>query len=72
MSDPIFKPGDQAVCTGSRGYAFTTGRTYTILKYEPRGTDGQNPFVWPAYVLVEDDNGEHVFCHAHRFKHVTS
>lgn len=70
MTDPIFEPGDQVVCTGSRGYAFTTGKTYTVLKYEPRWRDEESPFTWPAYVSVVDDDGKRVHCHASRFKRV--
>lgn len=70
MTDPIFKPGDQVECTGSRGYAFTTGKAYTVLRYEPGGSDGESPFRWPAYVSVLDDDGKRVFCHASRFKHM--
>lgn len=70
MTDPIFEPGDQVVCTDPRGYAFTTGKTYTVLKYEPRGSDGESPFTWPAYVSVEDDDGKRVHCHACRLKRV--
>lgn len=70
MTDLVFKPGDQVVCTSSSGYAFTEGKTYTILKYEPQGTVDEGWFVWPAYVSVEDDRGKRVFCHTYRFKHV--
>lgn len=69
MSDPIFEPGDQVICTGSRGYAFTTGKIYTVLKYEPRWPESASMFTWPAYVSVEDDDGKRVHCHACRFKH---
>ena len=66
----MFNEGDQVICTGSRGYDFTTGKVYTVLKYEPQYYDADTPsgFTWPAYVKVKDDSGLEVFCHAHRFK----
>ena len=66
----MFNEGDQAICTGSRGYDLTTGKVYTILKYEPSYHDcnGVSGFTWPAYVKVTDDYGKIVHCHAHRFK----
>lgn len=60
------KTGDQVVCLGSRGYAFTTGKLYTVLRYEPRVADQY--YTWPAYLHVEDDNGKTAVCHASRFK----
>lgn len=61
------KTGDVVVCRYNNGYHFTEGKEYTVLKYEEEGTDGVNPFVWPAYVQVNDDYGKRAFCHAHRF-----
>lgn len=58
--------GDIVVCRGSRGYAFTTGKQYTVLLYEPEAHDPT--YTWPAYVSVLDDHGDTVFCHADRFE----
>lgn len=57
--------GDQVVCHASRGYAFTEGKTYTVLKYEPSVPDTY--FTWPAYLRVVDDTGKVAICHASRF-----
>jgi hypothetical protein len=59
------KAGDKVVCRHVRGYFFTEGKAYTVLKYEPRYPDGN--YTWPAYVHVVDDLGKVVVCHASRF-----
>jgi len=63
------KAGDVAVCSASRGYPLTTGKAYTILKYEPAFHDesAATGFTWPPYVEVMGDNGHRQHCHAHRF-----
>lgn len=63
--NPVFKAGDKVICTGSRGYCFTTNKEYTVLSYEP--VNPMPTFTWPAYVEVEDDYGQKVHCHASRF-----
>lgn len=63
-----FKPGDTVRCVGPRGYMFTMGKDYTVVKYEPKFA-GLN-FTWPAYVVVKDDYGKLVHCHAWRFEQV--
>ena len=60
-----FQVGDVVQCVASRGYAFTTGQKYTILKYEPKYAEPT--FTWPPYVVVEDDYGKKAHCHADRF-----
>lgn len=64
------KAGDTVICTGSRGYAFTTGKEYAVQEYEPAwfDTDAAAGFTWPAYVIVIDDDGRKVHCHASRFR----
>jgi len=63
------KIGDIVVCRDPRGYAFTEGKEYTVLAYEPKFFDKDTPsgFTWPAYVEVMDDYGRRVHCHANRF-----
>lgn len=60
------KTGDKVICRGSRGYDFTTGKEYVILEFIDR-TPMENGFVFPEYVVVTDDCGKQVHCHAHRF-----
>lgn len=64
------KAGDKVVCTGSNGYAFTTGQEYTIIEYQPPYRDPTSAagYTWPAYVVVMDDDGKLAHCHANRFK----
>lgn len=62
-----FKPGDIAICRGTAGYKFTSGKEYKILRYEPAEAE-ENGFIWPTYVQVEDDKGKIVACHADRFE----
>lgn len=62
------KTGDRAVCVGSRGYDFTTGKEYEIVQYDPPYRAEGDWFTWPAYVAVVDNSGKLVHCHAHRFK----
>ena len=57
--------GDLVVCRGSRGYHLTTGNRYTVVEYQPEVRDPT--FTWPAYVMVKDNYGDPVWCHAHRF-----
>ena len=66
----VMNIGDTVVCVATRGYAFTEGKKYTVLSYEEAGSDGYNPFVWPAYVTVTDDYGRPAHCHASRFTHL--
>ena len=61
------QPGDIVVCRAPRGYAFTEGKEYTVVSYEPEFADNNVGFTWPAYVEVVDDYGRHVHCHASRF-----
>lgn len=60
------KAGDKVKCVGPLGYRFTTNKVYEVIDYQPEQYDDDN-FTWPAYVLVEDDYGKQVWCHAHRF-----
>ena len=60
-----FQVGDVVQCVASRGYGFTIGKEYTILKYEPKYAEPT--FTWPAYVLVLDDYNKPVVCHSDRF-----
>lgn len=60
--------GDLVVCRAARGYHFTEGKTYEVVRYEPRVADLN--FTWPAYVHVVDDYGKLVVCHASRFEAV--
>lgn len=66
FDEPVFKKGDIAICVGSRGYHLTTGKEYVIKAYDK--ADYMDNFTWPAYVVVEDDYGNGVYCHASRFK----
>lgn len=60
--------GDTVRAVAVRGYALTTGKTYTVLEYsDPVHAEG---FTWPAYVVVTDDNGKRATCHTHRFAKV--
>jgi hypothetical protein len=61
------KPGDIIICRRNDGYFLTQGKEYTVIDYEEAGTDGINPFVWPAYVHVFDDLERRVMAHASRF-----
>jgi len=64
--DPVFTPGQEAICCHADGYPFVEGGHYIIEEYEPRTpTDGG--FVWPAYVGVRVD-GKLRMCHASRFR----
>lgn len=63
------KAGDTIVCRGSRGYMLTTGKEYTVVRYEAAGPAFPNDaFIWPAYVEVIDDEGKTAWCHANRFE----
>ncbi len=57
--------GDTVFCKISRGYNFTYGKAYTVLRYEPSVADPT--YTWPAYLHVLDDSGRVAICHAHRF-----
>lgn len=59
------KTGDIVVCRDSRSYAFTENKEYTVVNYLP--PDCQETFIWPASVVVTDDYGRTVQCHANRF-----
>jgi len=59
------KAGDKVKCVGSRGCRFTTNKVYEVIDYQPEHS-GYN-FTWPACVLVVDDDGRKVWCHARRF-----
>ncbi|WKC56448.1 hypothetical protein [Stenotrophomonas phage c9-N] len=60
--------GDKVVCTGTRGYDLTAGQEYVIIEYVP-AIHSEN-FIWPAMVVVLDDYGKMIECHARRFKEV--
>ncbi|MGV8863269.1 MAG: hypothetical protein ACOH2T_19145 [Pseudomonas sp.] len=63
------KEGDLITCRADRGYAFTIGKKYVVLYYEPAGkARPDDAFIWPTYVQVLDDNGKKTYCHAHRFE----
>lgn len=63
-----FNVGDTATCVASRGYNLTTGKDYTVARYEPEYPEPGIGFTWPAYVWVTDDAGRPAVCHASRFK----
>lgn len=68
FDDPVFTQGQQVRCKRNDGYHnLTTGKTYTVNKYEPPCPE-DNGFTWPAYVMVHDDNGRETFAHASRFE----
>lgn len=67
--NPVFEVGEQVRCKGNYGYAFTIGKVYTILTYEPC-VQYAHGFIWPAYVRVLDDNGKQAACHAERFERI--
>lgn len=60
------KEGDRVICRVPRGYPFTEGKEYTVIRYEPSSRDGH--FTWPDYVHVTNDWGLTSVCHAHRFE----
>lgn len=63
-----FAKDDKIICKAARNYSgLTENKVYIVLSYEEAGRDGENPFIWPAYVKVEDDNGKIISCHASRF-----
>lgn len=67
--DEEFEVGDLVTCIRADGYRLTHGRTYEVLKYEPRSPDENLPgFTWPAYVAFTDDIGRMVTSHAARFR----
>lgn len=61
------KAGDVVVCRNNRGYAFTEGKEYVIIEYDPPTPWGPH-FTAPAYVSVMDDDDKQVAAHAARFK----
>lgn len=63
------KRGDTVICRDSGGYDLTTGNAYVVIEYEPPYTDptSRSGFTWPAYVVVLDDYGKMIHCHASRF-----
>lgn len=62
----VFEEGDEVICIGDRGYNFTSGKKYTVLRYEePVRCES---FTFPAYVVVKDDTGNNAHCHATRFE----
>lgn len=61
------KPGDTIICRGTYSYHLTEGKEYTVIRYEPAEASSLPGFTWPAYVVVEDDIGKPVHCHASRF-----
>lgn len=61
------KPGDIIICRNTHNYNFTSDKEYTVIDYEPAEVSALPGFTWPAYVLVEDDTGKKVHCHASRF-----
>ena len=62
-----FLPGDLVIRRSGNDYAFTEGKQYTVLKYEPERYEASARFTWPAYVTVTNDNGRKVRAHARRF-----
>lgn len=63
------KTGSKVVCNYSRGYDLTEGKEYTLLDYEPQFYENDNHagFTWPATVILKDDGGDTIQCHAMRF-----
>lgn len=61
--------GDVIICRDSNGYMFTRGKEYTVVDYQKEEYDetSSTGFTWPPYVVVKDDGGRTVFCHASRF-----
>lgn len=65
------KEGDKVRCIGSRGIMLTWGAIYTVLSYEPEWSDPDAlNYTWPAYVVIIDDWGKRLHCHASRFEAV--
>lgn len=63
-----FKRGDKVTCVWPTRYRTTEGKIYTIKDYSARSRDDSGTFMWPAYVLIEDDYGNDIVLHADRFK----
>lgn len=65
----IFTAGEQVKALCSHAYRIREGMVYTVVRFEPEYYDSEHPcgFTWPAYVVVLDDNGEELHCHAYRF-----
>lgn len=63
-----FEVGDLVTCVRTDGYRLTEGRTYEVLKYEPRSFEEDSGFTWPAYVAFTDDTGRVAMGHATRFR----
>ncbi len=63
----MFKQGDPVICEHAANYAFTEGKEYTVVEYQPPERS-ENGFRWPAYLKIEDDRGKLALCHDYRFK----
>jgi len=68
MSNNTFTPGQKVIAKYVSGYHFTEGKEYTVIEYCPSEVSALPNFTWPAYLLIEDDNGKPSMCHAYRFK----
>ena len=64
-----FRAGEVVKANCSHAYRITEGKSYTVISFEPEFYDSTHStgFVWPAYVIVLDDNNQPLHCHAHRF-----
>lgn len=68
LHEDEFEVGDLVMCIHTDGYQLTEGRTYEVLKYEPRFFEEDVGFTWPAYVTITDDTGRIAVAHANRFR----
>ena len=66
--EDVFEVGEMVTCIRTDGYRLTEGRTYEVLKYEPRSYEEGSRFTWPAYVSFTDDTGQVAMAHATRFR----
>ena len=66
----IFEAGEQVRAICNHAYRIREGIVYTVVRYEPEYYDREHPcgFMWPAYIVVLDDNREELYCYAHHFE----
>jgi hypothetical protein len=61
-----FEVGETVIATGWYNWSITSGKEYTVTKYQPEMRE--ETFTWPAYVTVIDDTGKPLTGHTYRFK----
>lgn len=65
MHERPYDVGDTVIAVAVGGYALTPNKRYTVEQYDdPMWTE---TFLWPAYVVVTDDNGKPAVCRTYRF-----